>query len=154
MWDEIYNIGISLGSVLKRKEDLIAVVSSSDWIDHLTLFSYHFNMTFSHLLEICLKVISQSLFILLKPLLPTPDYGMLLVYIELKKEVILGKQGQMLIRFLHLNFALVGNILLEETKALWCYIWFVANISPFLWDYSTLFTLLHIGRWYSVQSIR
>lgn len=47
---------------------------------------------------------------------------MLLVYIELKKEVILGKQGQMLIRFLHLNFTLVGNSLLEETKALWCYI--------------------------------
>ena len=47
---------------------------------------------------------------------------MLLLYIKMKKEVILRKQGQMLMSFLHLNFILVENILLEETKALWCYI--------------------------------
>ena len=46
MWDEIYNINMSLGSVLKRKEDLIAVVSWSDWNDHLTLFFLSFQHDF------------------------------------------------------------------------------------------------------------
>lgn len=40
------------------------------------------------------------------------------MYIYLKKEVILEKQGQTLISFPHLNFSLVENTSLEDTETL------------------------------------